>query len=172
MGCILDYYGFGTVNIYSACTATDAVQQDTDSNVVVTMAGVCTCSGHGSPDWSGTVYVGQPVSADYAQCSSVGIPAYDCSRHLDTQSARNRIGRYCGYDDFAILDRIVELKNIYTKHYDDRRLLCHRSVSVNICSSTYIVMKTLFSIVAERDKMETEVFSVSILHKRKERFQS
>lgn|GEM_PF-6555458 len=33
-------------------------------------------------------------------------------------------------------------------------------------------MKTLFSIVAERDKMETEVFSVSILHKRKERFQS
>lgn len=151
MGCFLDYYGLSVVNIYSACTATDAVQQDTDSNVVVTLAGVCTRSGYGSADWSGTVHDGQPVSADYAKCSSVGIPAYDCSSYLDTQSAWNRIGRYCGYDDTAILDRIIA-----------RRVIRWRNS----------VMKTLFSIVAERDKMETEVFSVSILHKRKERFQS
>lgn len=106
MGCILDYYGIGAVNIYPACTATDAVQQDTDSNVVVTLAGVCTRSGHGSADWSGTVHVGQPVGADYAQCSSVGLPAYDCSSDLDTQSAWNGIGWYCGYDDFAIRDGV------------------------------------------------------------------
>lgn len=72
---------------------------------------------------------------------SVGIPAYDCSSYLDTQSAGNRIGRYCGYDDTAILDRIIARRFIRWRHS---------------------VMKTLFSIVTERDKMETEVFSVSI----------
>lgn len=108
MGCFLDHYRVCIVDLYSPGAAADAVQQNTDSGMAAPLAGICTGSRNGSPDWSGALYVWQPTGAAHKKCCAMGGPAYLRRGDLDPKPSRYRSCWNCSDDDSAILDGIED----------------------------------------------------------------